>query len=134
MTFSDFNTLNKHEFIEKFYSYAKKINVPEKYYPTFDNPRSDDVPNIEFCKEGYYYVINDRGIENRRFTALTDELLYWIFKNSIFYYLLNEIKEKDSINILYSQQINLLHNIDPDFAVQAEKDIRYLNKDFRKID
>lgn len=77
---------------------------------------------------------HDRGNENRRFTALTDELLYWIFKNSIFYYLSNEIKGEDSMNLFYSRQIKLLKEIDPDFAVQAEKDIRYNNKDFEKVD
>ncbi len=135
MTFSDFKTLTKDEFIKKFSSYARKINIPEKYYPTFDNPRYDATPNIEFCRDGYYYVINERGIENRKFTALTDELFYWIFKDSIFYYLLesDKIKGANSRNILYSQQIKLLNEIEPYFAEQAENDIRYHDKDFEKI-
>ena len=135
MAFSDFKRLNKDEFIEKFNSYARKINIPEKYYPTIGNAKFDSTPNIEFCKGGYYYVVMDRGNENRRYTALTDELLYWVFKNAIFYYLLeSNISGENSRNIFHSRQINLLNEIEPAFAEQAERDIRYQDKDFEKID
>ena len=113
-------------------SHAEKINAPQKYYPTFDNIRGDATPNIEIIKDGYYYVISERGNEiDRRYTPFLDMLIFWIFKDITSWMSLDNqsnslTSHADSRMKLLSNQVELLNKINPEYAETVIKEYELL--------
>ncbi len=107
---------------------GKKIKVPKGLYPTFGSSIDFGHPHIEVDRNGYHYVVVERGIEHeKRTTQDIDELMYWVFKAITFsmasdYELHNRIPNQDFRRLLFAKQIELIKIINPAFFERLEKE------------
>jgi len=98
-------------------------NIPMEYfwkYVVFANQASDATPYIDVDKNGYHFVISERGYEReRRTTQDIQELYYWLFDNITF-----DIASKVALytkttweqrRVRFKVQLDWLRSINPDF-------------------
>lgn len=135
MKYSDDRILKQNELKHLVETIAKKIEAPDYCLPTFDNVRGDATPNVEITKDGYYYVISERGNEyERKYTAFLDELLFWIFDSVTFhmacqYEVKNRLEGQDFRILIYKHQVELLNIINPEYSAEIENKAKGLYKE-----
>jgi len=112
---------------KKVREYGKKINAPSRLLTVRATSDGFGTPYIEIDKNGYNYIVSERGVEfERRQTRNTDQLLYWIFKSIVFimandYELEHRKPNEDHRKLLFAKQIELMEKLDSKFA-QWEKE------------
>jgi hypothetical protein len=107
---------------------AKKIDAPQKYFPSFGTMEVEGHPYITLDQSGYaHYEVKERGqeCEHLRFVNI-DDLLYKIFFDITLImanqYELNHRKDdQDSTMIMFSHQENLLENLSNDWGDRIKK-------------
>jgi hypothetical protein len=110
-------------------SAANKINAPKYYLPTFGVNEDFARPEIRVEKNGYHYVILEKGQEiKHQVTKNLDELLYWTFKDITFemacdYEVKNRIEGQDFRRLLFDKQLELINLINEEFSLLLKSDI-----------
>jgi len=86
-----------------------------------DRPEGDATPHIE-VSDAYYYVVDERGQENKRLrTTDIDELLYWIMGDLTFwmswdYEKHNRRPGADSRRLAFAKEVDLLASLSESWA------------------
>jgi hypothetical protein len=86
-----------------------------------DGPAGDATPHIE-VNDAYYYVVDERGHENKRLrTTDIDELLYWIMGDMTFwmswdYERHNRRHGEDSRRLAFAKDVELLASLSESWA------------------
>ncbi|MFX1497907.1 MAG: Imm63 family immunity protein [Promethearchaeota archaeon] len=117
---------------KKVREYGKKINAPSQLLSVRSSSDGFGTPYIEIDKNGYNYVISERGEEfERRQTTDFDKLLYWIFKDIVFemasqYELDHRIPNEDFRRQLFTKEQELMRQLDLKF-------VKWKKKEFDKI-
>ena len=107
---------------KKVREYGKKIKAPSRLLTVRSSSDDFGTPHIEIDKEGYNYVVCERGEEfERRKTKDIDKLLYWIFKSIVFriasdYELDNPRPNEDFRRQLFAKETELMEQLDSKFA------------------
>ena len=118
--------LNIYQIEETVTAMAQRINAPAWAVPTFHFSEQLGRPHIEASALGYSYVIAERGEEySRQHTTNFRELLYWIFKSVSFemacqWELQNRKKQEDFRRQLFAKQIQIMKEVDEEFAVKLQ--------------
>ena len=108
---------------------GKKINAPSYLLAIRTTTDGFGTPHIEIDKNGYNYVISERGIEHKRKqTEDITTLLYWILKEVVFimasdYELEHRNPNEDSRRQLFAKIIELMNQLDPKFVQWEKKEI-----------
>ncbi|TFG24662.1 MAG: hypothetical protein EU533_01875 [Promethearchaeota archaeon] len=108
---------------------GKKINAPSHLLTVRTFTDGFGTPHIEIDKNGYNYVICERGSEHeRRQTEDITTLLYWILKDVVFimasdYELEHRDPNEDSRRQLFAKIIDLMNRLDPKFAQWKKKEL-----------
>ncbi|MFX1495892.1 MAG: Imm63 family immunity protein [Promethearchaeota archaeon] len=102
--------------------YGKRINAPNHLLSIHTISDGFGTPYIEIDKNGYNYVISERGIEyERRRTKDIEKLLYWIFEQIVFimaneYELENRKSGEDHRRQLFAKEMELMKKLDMKFT------------------
>ena len=114
---------------------GKKINAPNELLSIRTTSDGFGTPYIEINKDGYNYVVSERGIEYKR--EQTNDitiLLYWIFKDIIFsmasdYELEHRNPNEDSRRQLFAKILELMEQLDPKYAKWEKEDLDKILKE-----
>lgn len=113
---------------------ANKINAPQYNLPTFGVNEDFARPEIRIKKNGYHYVILEKGQEiKHQVTKNLDELLYWTFKDITFemacdYEVRNRIEGQDFRRLLFNKQLELINLISEEFSRLLKTEIEVILK------
>lgn len=119
---------------KKVREYGKKIKAPKKLLTVRTTTDGFGTPHIEIDKNGYNYVIWERGTEHERKTTNNlHKLLYWIFKDIVFdmasKYELNHRKSgEDFRRLLFSKELELFKKLDAQWFAWEKEDIDQILK------
>lgn len=108
---------------------GKKINAPSHLLTVRTVTDGFGTPHIEIDKNGYNYVISERGSEHeRKQTEDITTLLFWILKDIVFimasdYELEHRNPNEDSRRQLFSKLIDLMDRLDPKFAQWEKREL-----------
>lgn len=111
------------------YGLAEKIAAPISKVLTFGISLDDGTPCIQFEGGMFYYFARDRNaIAFRKETRDIDLLLYWVFSDITFdmavrYEVKNRKENADPRRLIFSYQIELLQQIDPEWAKKEREAI-----------
>lgn len=101
---------------------ARKISASNTLFPTFGDLHYDGTPCILIEREQFTYTAKERNnvVMNKQ-TNDIDELLFWVFEDITFfmasdYELNHRINNLDSRRLLHTHQLELLGNINIDWA------------------
>ena len=114
---------------------GKKINAPSHLLSVRTTSDGFGTPYIEINKNGYDYVVSERGVEYKREqTNDISVLLYWIFKSIVFsmvsgYELNNRNPNEDSRRKLFAKILELMEQLDPKFFEWEKKDLDSILKE-----
>jgi hypothetical protein len=114
----------------KFFEACKKIGVPQEKVKYYTSPLGDGSAHVEIDKNGYHYVVSERGQEaERKTTTDADELVYWLLADVIFdmaskYELKHRAKGQDSRRILFAKEIELFEQVNPAWAIRKQEEIK----------
>ena len=109
---------------------AKRIDAPDSALPTYGYSEQSGRPAIEADEGGYHYVGAERGHEFERITTQSiDEILYQVFRSVTHelasdYELQHRIQGKDSRELLFLRQIELLSLLSPQWATRRSEEVR----------
>ena len=115
---------------------AQRINAPEKNLPTFFSSDQTERPHVEVNTQGYHLVVFERGEElSRRSATSLRDLLFWIFSDTTFsmaceWEIQNREDNKDFRRKLFSRQLELMKEIDPEFSARLESEIRIILQEY----
>jgi len=114
---------------KKVREYGKKINAPSHLLTVRATSDGFGTPYIEIDKNGYNYVVSERGVEfERRQTKDIDKLLYWILKSTVFimandYELEHRKPNEDFRRQLFAKQIELMSQLDSKFVQWIKEEL-----------
>jgi hypothetical protein len=114
---------------KKIREYGKKINAPKNLLSVRSTTDGFGTPHIEIDKNGYNYVIWERGREHKRKTTQNlHKLLYWIFKDIVFkiasdYELNHRNPDEDFRKLLFSKILELFEKLDSQWFLWEKEDI-----------
>lgn len=106
---------------------ARKIDIYSPVLPTYGESLDFGHPHIEIDKNGYHYVIVERGKELLRKTTMNlDELLFTIFENvtneiAFSYELKNRNGSEDCRIIAFKKQEELMTLLNPIWGEKNRK-------------
>jgi len=115
---------------KKVKEYGKKINAPTRFLRVPSLSNGFGTPYIEIDKNGYNYVVSERGTEfKRQHTKDITKFVYWIFKDIVFqiaseYELNHRRPNEDSRRQLFAKTIELMELLDPKFAKWEKEEIK----------
>ena len=120
---------------KKVREYGKKVKAPKKILTVLSTTDGFGTPHIEIDKNGYNYVIWERGREHKRKTTKDlHKLLYWIFKDIVFkiasdYELNHRNPKEDFRRVLFSKVLELFEILDKQWFIWEKEDIESLLKE-----
>ena len=115
--------------------FGKKINAPKNLLTVRSTTDGFGTPHIEIDKNGYNYVIWERGTEHERKTTKDlHKLLYWIFKDIVFNmaskFELNHRKSgEDFRRLLFSKELELFKELDSQWLAWEKEEIDNILKE-----
>lgn len=92
-------------------------------------PQDDGSPHVEFSNGQYQYVVTERGLElERRSTAETDEMLYWMvsdvtFWSGVEFELKNRVEGRDCRRMIFTEWRRLMARCGASFAEWLDRHI-----------
>ena len=94
---------------------------------TFDVPKGDATPLIEFKDGKFHFVPSERGVESERITGNAEEILYFLFKGitsqlATNFELRHRIAGQDPRIMIFAKQLELLTFLDPAWSALALPD------------
>lgn len=116
--------------------YGKRINASNHLLSIHTTSDGFGTPYIEIDKNGYNYVINERGTEyERRQTRDIEKLLYWIFEQIVFimaneYELENRKPSEDHRRQLFAKEMELMKRLDPKFTQWYKEKLDKILEDY----
>jgi hypothetical protein len=120
---------------KKVREYGKKINAPKNLLSVRSTTDGFGTPHIEIDKNGYNYVIWERGREHERKTTKDfHRLIYWIFKDIVFkiasdYELDHRNPNEDFRRLLFSKILELFEILDKQWFIWEKEDIESILKE-----
>lgn len=100
---------------------------------TYDKPSQIAIPFVKVDKDGYHYIVMERGRELKHVVTLDfQELLYLIFSGITFsmaldyisdYKLAERTRGMEQRRFLFMKQLELLRTIDPNFEKKRRLEI-----------
>lgn len=108
---------------------CQKLGASEEKFRYRSYPAHDGSAHVEIDKNGYHYIVTERGQELKRKTTLDpDELLYWLLSDVIFfmaskYELANRIYSQDSRRILFAKEVDLFKQLKQEWANRKQSEI-----------
>ncbi len=113
---------------------SKQLDAPTHLLPSFGVNYDAAQPEVRVDAKGYHFVVVERGreLQHKVFQQL-EELLFEVFSAVTFsmaldYELQHRVKEQDFRIIMFAKQVELLAQLDENFAmrrrVEAERLLR----------
>ena len=110
------------------------IDAPRSLLMVRNTPTADGQAYIEIKRDGYHYVISERGQEfSREVINSDDEILYKIFSDIVFemaikYELKNRLDGQDFRRILFGKEVELMNQISSNWGrrktIEIEETLR----------
>lgn len=115
----------------RYYSIARQLKAPAAHVHFATTPQHDGSPHIEQKGGDFCYVVTERGTDyERRRTADTDELLFWLVSDltwrvAIDYELRHRVPGKDVRRLLFKRHLELLARVKREWSQRktAEYDL-----------
>lgn len=117
-------------------NYQGEILTFDKLPPvTFDVPKGDATPLIEFTDGKFHFVTSERGVETERIVGDAEEILYLLFKGitsqlATNFELWHGIAGQDPRIIIFAKQLELLTFLDPAWSAAALRDQQEIRRRF----
>ena len=114
---------------KKVKEYGKKVNAPKNLLTVRSTTDGFGTPHIEIDKNGYNYVVWERGSEHERKTTKDlHKLMYWIFKDIVFkiasdYELNHRNPKEDFRRLLFGKVLELFEKLDEQWLAWEKEDI-----------
>ena len=110
-------------------AFCQRVSPSRQLYAFLTKPHDDGSPHVEYIDDKFHYIVTERGSENdRRSTADTGEILYWMLNDLLFwmsvsYELKHRVEGQDCRRIMFARRIELMRNVGREFTERLEQEI-----------
>lgn len=120
--------MNVHLFAlrQKFERYCSSLGAPAIFRTS---PADDGAAHVEYNGETYHYVSTERGRENeRRIAASEDEILYWLLSDIVFglscaFEVKHRVEGKSFRRLLFTKELELMQLLNPEWEARKRSEI-----------